>query len=148
MEPCTLAWNFSVYIFKIREWNFILWLPDGIFSYPKSQYIYTYMYILKGLGMENVGFCGHLEYFISIRCILGAICIIWYIFPVLVFWTKKNLAALTEVRQRLHNRVLWFLPGCQKRRGVILSHFDLERDYKLPTSFWIVTVKIEWNNSD
>jgi hypothetical protein len=38
-------------------------LPDGLFSYQKSQV----WYILGGLGMENIGILyGHLEYFTSI----------------------------------------------------------------------------------
>jgi hypothetical protein len=42
-------------------------LPDGLFSYQKTQF----GYILEGLGMETVGiFYEHLEYFSAI----------WYIF--------------------------------------------------------------------
>jgi hypothetical protein len=38
-------------------------LPDGLFSYLKSQF----GYILEGPEMENVGiFYGHLEYFTAI----------------------------------------------------------------------------------
>jgi hypothetical protein len=80
-------------------------LPDGLFSNQK----YQFGYILDGLGMANIGtFCGHLLYFVATCDILWSfgtfvviwyICghlvhfvVIWYIFPVLVFCTKKNLA--------------------------------------------------------
>jgi cyanate permease len=49
-------------------------LPDGLFSYQKSQF----GYILEGLGKENVGiFYDLLEYFTAIWCILwplGTVC--------------------------------------------------------------------------
>jgi hypothetical protein len=42
-------------------------LPDGLFSYQKSQF----GYILVGLGMENIGiFYDPLEYFTAIWYIL------------------------------------------------------------------------------
>jgi hypothetical protein len=51
---------------------------------------------------------GHLVYFV----------VIWYIFPVLVFWTKKNLATL-HVKSGdetcpiilYYHKILFFLPG-------------------------------------
>jgi hypothetical protein len=60
---------------------------------------------LEGLAKEDVGiFYGHLVYFTAIRNILRTYGIfyghiiyfvaIWYIFPVLVCCTKKNLATL------------------------------------------------------
>jgi hypothetical protein len=48
--------------------------------------------------MENLGiFYDHLVYFTAIRNIYGLWVYfvgIWYIFPVLEFWTKKNLATI------------------------------------------------------
>jgi hypothetical protein len=48
--------------------------------------------------MDDVGiFYGHLLYFDAICCICGYLVhfmVIWYIFPVLVCCTEKNLAAL------------------------------------------------------
>jgi hypothetical protein len=45
-------------------------------------------------------FYGHLENFV----------VIWYTFPVLVFWTKKNLATLRRTRQKSSS------PFAEKRR--------------------------------
>jgi hypothetical protein len=42
-------------------------LPDGLFSYLKKS---KFGYILEGLGMENVIFYDHLEYFMAISYIL------------------------------------------------------------------------------
>jgi hypothetical protein len=60
-------------------------LPDGIFSNRKIP-------ILQGLSMEDVRY---------IKCLLGRsyghlvfLVAIWYIFPVLVCCTKKNLATM------------------------------------------------------
>jgi hypothetical protein len=61
--------------------------------------------ILEGLAMENLGiFYDHLVYLTAIKNILwpfGTFCghlvhfvAIWYIFPILVFCTKTNLATL------------------------------------------------------
>jgi hypothetical protein len=55
--------------------------------------------VLEGLTMENLGiFYDHLVYFTSIGNILWPFCIFCgksgIFFPVLVFWTKKNLATL------------------------------------------------------
>jgi hypothetical protein len=45
--------------------------------------------------MENLGiFYDHLVYFTAIRNILWPFVVIWYFLPVLLFWTKKNLATL------------------------------------------------------
>jgi hypothetical protein len=41
-------------------------LPDGLFLNQKSKF----GYILEGLGMENVIFYDHLEYFMAISYIL------------------------------------------------------------------------------
>jgi hypothetical protein len=87
-------------------------LPDGIFSYKKSNV----WYFLEGLEIENVGiFCIRLEYFTGILVYFypfGIFCdksiylvVLWYIFrelfiiflPVLVYYTKKNLATLIGV---------------------------------------------------
>jgi hypothetical protein len=58
------------------------------FHTPNPNYV---GHILGGLGMEKVGiFYDHLEYFTPYLYFMA----IWYIFPVLVFWNKKNLAAL------------------------------------------------------
>jgi hypothetical protein len=83
-------------------------LPDGVFSNQK----YKLGFILKGLGMQNVGiFYGHLEYCSAIWNIVRPFGILlghlvffmaflvyfvafWYIFIVLVWRTKKNLATL------------------------------------------------------
>jgi hypothetical protein len=69
-------------------------LPDGIFSNQKSNF----WSILEGLAMEDVGifgpFClfyGQMIHFMSIWYILWSF---WYIFPVLVCCTEKNLATL------------------------------------------------------
>jgi hypothetical protein len=63
-------------------------LPDSLFFKPKipiwvnlGRFCYgNSWYILRPLEIFN----GHLVYFV----------VIWYIFPILVFWTKKNLATL------------------------------------------------------
>jgi hypothetical protein len=53
---------------------------------------------LEGIGKENGGIlCGHLEHITAIWHILwpfGNLAVIWHIFPVLVYFTKKNLATL------------------------------------------------------
>jgi hypothetical protein len=59
------GWNWikSAPVLQIAFTCYRTGVPDGLFSYPKSQF----GYILMGLGMENVGiFYGHLEYFTSI----------------------------------------------------------------------------------
>jgi hypothetical protein len=83
-------------------------LPDGIFSNQNTKF----GYILECLAMKDAGkFYGHLEYLTVIWYILWQFGIsygnlvylmaIWYIlwsfgifFPVLVCFTKKNLATL------------------------------------------------------
>jgi hypothetical protein len=56
--------------------------------------------------MENVGiFYVHLVYFTAIRNILFPFVVIWYILPVLVCCTKKNLATLFRTVSRV-SRVL------------------------------------------
>jgi hypothetical protein len=58
-------------------------LPDGFFSNQKFQF----GLILEGPRLENVNIInGHLEYFTDI----------WYIFPVLISCTKKNLSTMTN----------------------------------------------------
>jgi hypothetical protein len=57
---------------------------------------------LDGLVTENLGiFYDHLVYFTAIGNILWPFRIFWdnlvYFFPVLVFWTMKNLATLLKV---------------------------------------------------
>jgi hypothetical protein len=47
-------------------------LPDGIFSYQKSQC----GYILRALVWKKVGILGHLEYVMDILVYFG---VIWYI---------------------------------------------------------------------
>jgi hypothetical protein len=52
----------------------------------------------EGLGIENVGICyGHWEYFTTL-CYDRLIYFVvdWYIFPVLVCCTKRNLATLVS----------------------------------------------------
>jgi hypothetical protein len=65
-------------------------LPEGLFSNQKYQF--------GGLRLENVDiFYGNLEYFMDkwdISDHLVYFLFIWYIFPVLVSSTKKNLATL------------------------------------------------------
>jgi hypothetical protein len=80
-----------------RKEIFLSWpgLPDGLFSNQKAKF----GKILEGLARYYVGiFYGHLVHF-AVFCYIfltfGIVCfIIWYIFPVLVFCTKKNLATL------------------------------------------------------
>jgi hypothetical protein len=77
-------------------------LPDGIFSNQKFQF----GLILEGLAMEDVGICMTILSILRSTYILwpfGTFCdnlvhfvIIWYIFPVLVCCTEKNLATLLE----------------------------------------------------
>jgi hypothetical protein len=78
-------------------------LPDGIFSFEKSQF----WYILEGLRME---IC--LLYFMAVNCILRPFLIFydhWYVLwsfgifsPVLVGCTKKTRAILAAVIVRGH----------------------------------------------
>jgi hypothetical protein len=68
-------------------------LPDGIFSKQKSQF----GYILEWLALKDVGkFYGHLVYFTAISYSLWPFGIFrgyfGIFFPVLVCYTKKNLA--------------------------------------------------------
>jgi hypothetical protein len=60
-------------------WSFGIFC-DHLVNFP------SIWYILWPFGI----FCGHLEYFVAI----------WYISPVLVCWTKKNLATLASRRLR------------------------------------------------
>jgi hypothetical protein len=54
------------------------------------------IHILADLEMENaVIYSGHLEYFTTI----GYFIVIWYIFPALVYCTKKNLSTLVAKKQ-------------------------------------------------
>jgi hypothetical protein len=66
-------------------------LPDGIFSNQKSKFwsvllskVLMYFMDIWSILLSIVTFYGHLVYLV----------VIWYIFPVLVFCTKKNLATL------------------------------------------------------
>jgi hypothetical protein len=43
-------------------------------------------------------YVGILETILSILWPFGTLMVIWYIFPILVFCTEKNLATLTESR--------------------------------------------------
>jgi hypothetical protein len=64
-------------------------------SIQGCQMVYFQRYIFKGLAIEDVSvflwpFCrfyGHLVYFMAI----------WYIFPLLVCYIKKNLATLDQL---------------------------------------------------
>jgi hypothetical protein len=61
---CTIAKNINFFERLLQErsqgMNRLAGLPDGVFSYQKSQFWYS----LEGLGMEIVGILyGHLEYF-------------------------------------------------------------------------------------
>jgi hypothetical protein len=74
---------------RVARWfvfkpNIPIWVDFGGSCYGKSWYTYfmTIWSILRPLEM----FYGLLVYFV----------VIWYIFPVLVFWTKKNLATLCD----------------------------------------------------
>jgi hypothetical protein len=86
-------------------------LPDGIHIFkPKI----ALGYIFEGLATEDVGiFYGDWVYFMASRSIFV---VIWYIFPVFVCCTKKNLAArvgskMTTVRflgdQIVRNFAIW-----------------------------------------
>jgi hypothetical protein len=65
---------------------------------------YQFGYNLERLRNENVGeFYGHLEYFTAIWYTfwpLVNVVVIWYIFPVLVYCVKKNLATLYSTQSR------------------------------------------------
>jgi hypothetical protein len=63
------------------------------FSNQKSQF----GYILEGIAKEDVGiFYGHLVYLFCRHFVYFMV--IWYIVPVLVCCTKKNLATLVIVK--------------------------------------------------
>jgi hypothetical protein len=79
-------------------------LPDGIFSNRKSEF----GQILEGLEMENFG--------IRPFIILYGHLVIWYIFPILGCFIKKNLATL-------------MLPS--NSRSATLRGFKMLRDEKL-----------------
>jgi hypothetical protein len=63
---------------------------------------------LEGLAIEDVGiFYGYLVHLRAFGIFYGHLVhfvVIWYIFPVLVFCTKKNLATLLSVILRLFFR--------------------------------------------
>jgi hypothetical protein len=84
-------------------------LPDGLFSYQKSQF----GYILDGLGMEIVGiFYEHFEYYMRIWYILrhiGIVCDHLVYFPPFEYdWTKKDLATLVASWLNLENLREWW----------------------------------------
>jgi hypothetical protein len=84
-------------------------LPDGLFSNQNVQIVEN----LEGLRIENVDtFYGHLHYFAAswnILWPLGNVVVIWYIFPVLVYCVKKNLATLYGINNAGY-RIL--IDGC------------------------------------
>jgi hypothetical protein len=97
--------------FMLGWYNSLTGLPDGLFSNQKSKF----GSILEGLRLENVDiFYGHMEYFTDIWDILW-LCVhfvfIWYIFPVLVSCTKKNLATLYFCRLWLCYFFVWRSEG-------------------------------------
>jgi hypothetical protein len=90
-------------------------LPDGLFSNQKSQF----GKILVGLRLENVDIvCGHLEYFTDVWDFYDHLLhfvFIWYmVYPVLVSYTKKNLASL---------RSLTSIPACDTPPSSALIFF-------------------------
>jgi hypothetical protein len=78
-------------------------LPDGIFSYQKSQFCF----IFESLGMENFGiFYGHFAIFKAIWCTYSIAIgyILWSFgiyFPILVSYTEKNPPTLYLNRKHL-----------------------------------------------
>jgi hypothetical protein len=77
------------------------------------QMVYFYTFIYWSIGIENLGiFYYHWEYSTAIRYILWPFRIfwvVWYVFPVLVCWSKKNLA--TSV-----------LPSCARFESLLAGH--------------------------
>jgi hypothetical protein len=78
-------------------------LPDGIFSYQKSQF----GYILEGLWLKNIGFFSyHLKYFMGIRSFSGHLeyyIAIWY-----TLWPLVNLVVIWD----LYLSTFWYIePG-------------------------------------
>jgi hypothetical protein len=86
---------FAGVIIRVARWfvfkpKIPIWVNFGGSCYGKSWYI------LWPFGL----FYGHWKYFMAIRYIL------WYFgifFPVLVFWTKKNLASLVIIMKMGHS---------------------------------------------
>jgi hypothetical protein len=83
---------------------------------------------LEGLDIENLGiFYDHLVYFV----------VIWYIFPVLVFWTKKNLATLVNLRPvryksvRCRHRLRQFVSTLASVASVTLVGRQLEKNTRM-----------------
>jgi hypothetical protein len=83
-------------------------LPDGLFSYQKSQI----GYILVGLGNEKVGISyDQLKYFTTIWYILWpfgicSLCSFGNFFPFWYVWTKNDLATLHQNPRRQVDTVL------------------------------------------
>jgi hypothetical protein len=72
-------------------------LPDGIFEYQKFRFGYNF----EGLGMKNDS--SHLVFLLPIGILYGPnvyFVVIWYISPVLVYFTNKNLATLIHQNGR------------------------------------------------
>jgi hypothetical protein len=67
-------------------------LPDGLFSNQK----FKVGKILEGLAIEDDGM-DILRSFVIFYGLLVKFMVIWYIFPVLVSCTKKNLATLVQI---------------------------------------------------
>lgn len=82
---------------RVTEFQRLGWpavLPDGVFSDQKSEFLILFI----GLWQMLVYFVSiAMEHFREIWYILGPFsnfAIIWYISPVWVFYTRRNLAAL------------------------------------------------------
>jgi hypothetical protein len=74
--------------------------PFGIF-YGHLVYFMAIWYILWLFGI----FYGYLVYFMAIWYILwpfGNFVVVWYISPVLVYYTEKNLATLSVCSKRMN----------------------------------------------
>jgi hypothetical protein len=85
---------------------------------------------MEGLGMEKVGiFYVHLKYILAIWYLLLAFCnlmAIWYIFPILVYYVKKNLATLFCCPASPHN---YFHKYVERRNNTGASRLILESMY-------------------
>jgi hypothetical protein len=131
-----------------KKWN-KAGLPDGFFSNQKFKF--------EGLRLENVDIVyGHLEYFTDRGIFYGYLVhfvYIWYIFPVLVTCTKKNLATLKlkqedpseEIEMNIPSKCFssvsqfWPLSGESGRYRGISWLFHWSQSYKS----WVTTPALQ-----
>jgi hypothetical protein len=117
------------------------WLPDGLFSNQKSQFLY----ILEGLAMEYVGiFYGHLVTFSaiwSIICPFGVFyghlvyfMAIWYIlwpfgkfYGQLVYLLSSGIFPPPRLGMWYKEICIWQTRSREKRARIIYSHARLGR---------------------